>query len=72
MAEGFELGDVVRLKSGGGPDMTVSEIAKNDDSFGGLFEKGDLFCIWYNTKKNFHEEQWFHPYVVTKAIIKET
>jgi uncharacterized protein YodC (DUF2158 family) len=41
MAEGFEVGDVVQLKSGGAR-MTVAEIEASRDNYGRLLVK----CIW--------------------------
>lgn len=41
----FETGDVVELKSGG-PRMTIAAM-KHDRAF----------CVWFNQRENFHEEQ---------------
>jgi len=41
MADGFEPGRVVRLKSGG-PDMTVEEDA---------YEPGNVWCQWFGGRK---------------------
>ena len=53
----FELGDKVRLKSGG-PEMTVEEIGERGDT---------LTCVWCVEKKGVFERRDFHSRVVQKV-----
>jgi uncharacterized protein YodC (DUF2158 family) len=54
MSNAFQVGDVVRLKSGG-PDMTVQSI----DSDG-------LYCTWFDDKKQ-RQFDTFNPAIVEKT-----
>jgi uncharacterized protein YodC (DUF2158 family) len=59
MAEEFQKGDVVVLKSGG-PKMTVSNTG--DSAFGGGYK---VWCVWFEKTKKF--EDTFEPEVLKKA-----
>ncbi len=54
MAGKFQIGDIVRLKSGG-PDMTVNAVNV------GVTGK-QVYCVWFAGKK--HEGAQFHPDVL--------
>ena len=47
MAQQFEVGDIVQLKSGG-PEMTVDEVSNTH-----LYEEGEpgVWCVWFAGKK---------------------
>lgn len=53
MADNFELGDTVELKSGG-PTMTIEKIGPR---FEGQKEQG-AHCAWFN-EKNQPQKSWF-------------
>ena len=53
----FELGDKVRLKSGG-PEMTVDKISERGDT---------LTCVWWDEKKGVFEWRDFNSKVVQKV-----
>lgn len=57
MAEEFEKGDVVELKSGG-PKMTVSDIGEH-------YGEKKIWCVWFEKTKKF--EDTFAPEVLKKS-----
>jgi len=52
---GFEVGDVVRLKSGG-PAITVSG-----------FKDGDVWCNWFVENHDIPKVHWFMPEMLEKV-----
>jgi uncharacterized protein YodC (DUF2158 family) len=58
MAEVFEKGDVVQLKSGG-PKMTVSNTGKD------MYDQEKVWCVWFEKTKKF--EDTFEPEILEKA-----
>ncbi|GLR54330.1 YodC family protein [Shinella yambaruensis] len=61
MAEQFETGDVVDLKSGG-PLMTVNRVNKD----------GDVICEWFNQEGQKYEPKWhaFKPQMLRRLKSK--
>jgi uncharacterized protein YodC (DUF2158 family) len=57
MANEFQAGDVVQLKSGG-PEMTVTEVGLD------VFEKQTVWCVWFVGTKQ--EEGTFPPAALAK------
>ncbi len=55
----FELGQLVRLKSGG-PYMTVSDTGKNQDGF------DVVLCVWFSSSGKCYIKQ-FLPHVLEKS-----
>lgn len=54
MKQEFNLGDIVKLKSGS-PDLTIIDIEHNK-----------VKCIWYNPITGSFNEGYFDLYVLTK------
>lgn len=51
MTDTFDIGDIVRLKSGG-PDMTVAEV-------GEIEGRPTVWCTWFEKDKQ--DQSTFHP-----------
>ena len=60
MADQIQIGDVVRLKSGG-PDMTVN-------GHGSGAYNGQLNCKWFDDKEEKHG--WFRAATLEKVPVK--
>jgi uncharacterized protein YodC (DUF2158 family) len=61
----WKVGDLVQLKSGGGPSMTVMEI--RDESYN---EPGKLLCWWYESGEK--QERLFHADTLGPAAPDES
>jgi len=54
MSENFQVGDVVRLKSGG-PAMTITYVGADEAA-----------CEWFDEKKNMPQQRDFHMAALNK------